>query len=78
MEYRNNAGKLHREDGPAIELANGTRSWWINGELHREDGPAVELANGTGDWWINGERIPDSEVDYYRVRTWVTQLEQKG
>ena len=25
-------GKLHREDGPAIEYANGDKYWYINGE----------------------------------------------
>ncbi|MDP2696082.1 MAG: hypothetical protein Q8O87_02405, partial [bacterium] len=25
-------GKLHREDGPALEFANGTKSWYINGK----------------------------------------------
>ena len=48
-------GKLHREDGPAIESDNGSKSWWINGELHREDGPAIENANGTKCWYLNGE-----------------------
>ena len=24
-------GKFHREDGPAVEFANGNREWWING-----------------------------------------------
>jgi hypothetical protein len=23
-------GKLHREDGPAIELADGDKEWWLN------------------------------------------------
>lgn len=23
-------GKLHREDGPAIEWADGRKEWWIN------------------------------------------------
>jgi len=39
-------GWLHREDGPAIEWANGDRFWYLNGNKHRADGPAVELANG--------------------------------
>ena len=26
-------GKLHREDGPAIEYANGTKYWYLNGKL---------------------------------------------
>jgi len=27
-------GKRHREDGPAIEWANGSKSWLINDKLH--------------------------------------------
>jgi hypothetical protein len=40
-------GDCHREDGPAIEWADGSREWWVNHKRHREDGPAVENANGT-------------------------------
>ena len=40
MEYRNEQGQLHREDGPAITWEDGTQEWYINGELHRTDGPA--------------------------------------
>jgi len=25
-------GKLHREDGPAIEYVNGPKYWWYHGE----------------------------------------------
>ena len=46
-------GKLHREDGPAIEYASGTKCWYINGMLHREDGPAIERADGDKFWYIN-------------------------
>ena len=35
-------GKLHREDGPAIECVNGHNIWYLNGIRHREDGPAVD------------------------------------
>ena len=45
----------HREDGPAIEYADGDKSWYINGKLHREDGPAIENASGTKLWYINGK-----------------------
>jgi hypothetical protein len=55
MEYRNNVGELHREDGPAVEYASGGRLWYINGKLHREDGPAIEYLNGSGEWFINGK-----------------------
>ena len=50
-------GKLHREDGPAIEWADGDKWWYINDKLHRENGPAFEGANGHKAWWINGEQI---------------------
>ncbi len=47
-------GKLHREDGPAIEYANGYKEWWVNDKRHRTDGPAVEWGNKA--WWVNGQR----------------------
>ncbi len=52
--YLNN--KLHRENGPAIEYADGSREWWLNGELHRKDGPAIEDRNGYKAWFLNGKR----------------------
>jgi hypothetical protein len=48
-------GKLHREDGPAIEWADGDKEWYINGNRHREDGPAIEWRDGQREWCINGE-----------------------
>ena len=49
-------GKCHREDGPAIERANGSKSWYINGKCHREDGPAAEYADGSKYWYIQGKQ----------------------
>jgi len=46
-------GKLHREDGPAVEYPDGSKYWYINGKYHREDGPAVEFANGNKEWYLN-------------------------
>ena len=46
-------GFYHREDGPAIEWANGDKFWYFYGERHREDGPAVECVDGAKEWWIN-------------------------
>ena len=45
---------LHREDGPAIEYADGGKDWYFNGKLHRIDGPAVEIVNGTAPLTVNG------------------------
>jgi hypothetical protein len=47
-------GKRHREDGPAVEYANGDKYWFINDKNHREDGPAMEYANGDKYWFMNG------------------------
>jgi hypothetical protein len=49
-------GKRHREDGPAVKDADGSKYWYRNGKLHREDGPAVESAAGNKSWYLNGER----------------------
>ena len=50
-------GILHREDGPAVERANGAKFWYLNGKLHREDGPAVEGSNGSKTWYLNGKQL---------------------
>ena len=51
-------GQLHRDDGPAIELADGTKMWYRSGQIHRDDGPAVEFPNGDKYWYRDGENIP--------------------
>jgi hypothetical protein len=53
----------HREDGPAIENANVSKSWWINGKLHREDGPAIVWARGYKAWYLNGKRLTEEEFN---------------
>ncbi len=47
-------GELHRVNGPAVEWANGDKSWWLNDKRHRTDGPAVEGASGAKYWYLNG------------------------
>jgi len=54
--YKPGTGELHREDGPAIETADGYKQWYLNGKCHREDGPAIENADGYKAWWLNGKR----------------------
>jgi len=58
-------GKLHREDGPAIE-SNGTKQWWLNGKRHREDGPAIEWNDGSKQWYLNNKRFL-SEIEYLKA-----------
>jgi hypothetical protein len=44
--WRDNYGRLHREDGPALVLPCGAEYWYIHGKKHREDGPAIIKHNG--------------------------------
>ena len=55
--WRNSKRQLHREDGPAVKYANGTKWWYKNDQRHRDDGPAVERANGTKRWYYEGKEI---------------------
>ncbi len=54
-------GKLHREDGPAIDSVDGTKQWYLNGKYHREDGPAIEWANGDKYWFLNDTQYTEAE-----------------
>ena len=55
--YKDKAMKIrHREDGPAIEYADGYKAWFLNGKRHREDGAAIEDSDGYKAWWLNDVR----------------------
>jgi hypothetical protein len=56
-------GKLHREDGPAVERSNGFKYWYLNGKPHREDGPAREWADGSKAWYLNGKNLTEEEFN---------------
>jgi hypothetical protein len=55
-KWFNEKGQLHRTVGPAIEYADGSYFWYLNGVRHRTDGPAVEYADGSKVWYLNGKR----------------------
>ena len=61
-------GERHREDGPAIEWAHGSKEWYLNGKRHREDGPAVDRPSGFKVWYLNGKchREDGPAVDHVR------------
>ena len=70
IRYYNDKGESHREDGPSVECANGTKEWYKNGERHREDGPAIEYEEGSKAWFKNGKlhREDGPAVDYISGR----------
>jgi hypothetical protein len=47
---------LHRIDGPAVEYADGSKAWYVDGQRHRLDGPAIECADGYKAWYVDGQR----------------------
>ena len=55
IRWYNDKDQLHRLDGPAVDRADGTKVWYVNGKLHRLDGPAFEYADGTKVWYVNGK-----------------------
>jgi hypothetical protein len=62
-------GKLHREDGPAVEWSNGAKFWYLNDLIHREDGPAVELSAGFNAWFLNNEGLTEEEFNNRHATT---------
>lgn len=48
--------EVHRDDGPAVEYANGDKHYYQHGKLHRADGPAVIYADEE-QYYINGIRV---------------------
>jgi hypothetical protein len=56
-------GKLHREDGPAIEYSSGSKQWYRNGKKHRIDGPACEYCNGDKFWYLNGKLLSEQKFN---------------
>ena len=61
IEYRNKGGKLHRLDGPAIEISNGYKAWYVEGKRHRLDGPAIEDSDGYRAWYVEGNKLTEQQ-----------------
>ena len=61
--YYNSANKLHRDDGPAVEISDGDKFWYQNGLRHRTDGPAIATPSGYKAWYINGEPLTEAEFN---------------
>jgi hypothetical protein len=59
IEYRNEKGNLHREDGPAVITKLGSEQWWYDGLIHRADGPAVIW--GSGEAGYSYGKLPSEE-----------------
>ena len=72
IQYRNDAGDLHRNgDLPAVEWNNGDKVWFVHGKCHRTDGPAIELSNGTKSWYLFDQgyitALWNEPIGYYKA-----------
>ena len=61
-------GRLHREDGPAVEYYGGDGVWYKDGLIHREDGPAVMWDGEVEEWWIKGCKLNDQEILQHKLK----------
>lgn len=58
-------GKVHREDGPAIQHESGYFAWYFEGKKHRLVGPAIIWHDGSMEWWINDVQLTDEEFNQW-------------
>lgn len=66
-------GKLHRDNEPAIEWAEGGQDWYQHGKRHRTGGPAISFAGGVdGSWLINDKlhRLDGPAVNFETKQQW--------
>ena len=59
--YKPGTKEPHRLNGPAVEYADGSKCWYVDGKLHRTDGPAAEYADGSKYWFINGVILTEEQ-----------------
>jgi hypothetical protein len=75
---------LHREDGPAVEYVDGSKSWYKNDKRHRIDGPAVIDVDGEKEWWVNGrywgddvEQWAEAALEHENIKPTQELIQQK-
>ncbi len=68
-KFYDDAGNLHKEDGPAIEFEDGSFSWYYHGVIHNPNGIAVKNVNIVDSWFQNGKlhRLDGPAIIYYSV-----------
>jgi hypothetical protein len=64
--------KIHREDGPAVEISCGSKYWVRDGVSHREDGPAIIWADSSESYYLDGYHL--TKAEYTRKQAKVVEL----
>ena len=54
-------GKRHREDGPAVEWANGDKVWYLNDEFIVGTSPDIERALFTLSTYLQDQEVAGYE-----------------
>jgi len=60
---------LHREDGPAVEGANGYKEWWLNGKKMSEE----EHKKATSKATCEGKEVEIDGITYILKQKELTQ-----
>jgi hypothetical protein len=60
MEKRDEAGRLHCDDGPAV-VDGPCQQWWRHGKLHRTDGPAEVFSDLSTGYWVDGLEVRNAD-----------------
>jgi len=58
IQYKDDQGRLHRTDGPAVISKTGVEHWYYFGKIHRTQGPAIIYSDGDEMWAFNGKWMP--------------------
>ena len=72
IRHYDEAGRLHRDGGPAVEdAARQYEAWYVRGRLHRLDGPA-STTHDTEEWYFAGKHHRDGgpAITTPRKRVW--------
>lgn len=69
-------GRHHRENGPAVEWANGCKFWLRNNLRHRLDGPAIEWVEGVKEYFILDYKLTREEFELFQILYERTLLEK--
>jgi len=75
-------GLRHRDNGPAIEMSDGHKEWWLNGEFQRRERSKAFLEWTAKDNWNKRIRVTQHSEVYlaereYNLRKFLINLKRK-
>ena len=61
VQWLDDEGRSHREDGPAIVWPRGRQWWFRHGDFHFAHGPADRWSRSTLVWYEDGEYLRERD-----------------